>query len=109
MVVAYRDAAQEGHCALFERVGVGERSLTVMVLVKPDGALAGSRILAADLPADHLPPERWLARLAGLRAGELSWTSQGLSRHHDARAAAEAILASIRRSLAVFEAALKSE
>lgn len=109
MVVAYRDVGKEGHCALFERVVVGERSVTVVVLISSDGTLAESRVLAADFPADFLPPEPWLAAMTGLRANELSWTSQGLSRHHEARAAAEAIMASIRRSLAVFDAALKSE
>lgn len=106
IVVAYSDAADGGRSAFFERVGVGQASLTVMALVNRDGSLAEARILAADLPSEFLPPAPWLARWQGRRSPELSWTSQGLPKHHEAHSAAEAVFAVVRRSLALYEALL---
>lgn len=107
MIIAYSEEGTGARSALFDRAGAAQGSLTLMVLVKADGTLASTRILASDLPAAFLPPAAWLARLEGRSSRDLFWSSRDLSRHHEALAAAEAVFASIRRALAIYESALK--
>ena len=98
MHVVYTGGSAESDTAFFERCG----PVTVMVLVRPDGAVRSVTLLASQLPKKFLPPAEWLSALEGRRLDDLSFSSRGLPRGHEALDAAQGAFEAARRSLAVF-------
>lgn len=60
-----RYAAPDGRVAYFDTHRVRTLPETVMIVIKPDGAVERVDILSFDEPTDYFPKRRWLDQLLG--------------------------------------------
>ena len=74
---------------------------TVLVVVEPDGRLRTTLVLRFAEPTDYLPREGWLQTLSGRSLSDELWPGKGVRRVTGATLTVQALVAAVRRCLAI--------
>jgi H+/Na+-translocating ferredoxin:NAD+ oxidoreductase subunit G len=74
---------------------------TILVTVRPDGALDGVEVVAFGEPEDYLPRPRWLRLFGGKRLDSNLAVGRGLAHVTGATLTTRAIADAVRRVLAI--------
>jgi hypothetical protein len=103
--VGTRDARVVGY-AFIETHQVRSLPETVLLVVYPDGRAKAVHMLAFHEPPEYAPTERWLGQFAGRPLDRSLSLRGGVDGITGATLTANAITASVRRILAVFQVAV---
>lgn len=95
------DGTLLGHAVLDTHV-VRTLPETFLIVVKPDGTLASTYVLAFYEPQEYLPSDRWLRQFAGKRMGDGLHIGKGIAGITGSTLTAHAVAASLRRALAMY-------
>ena len=76
----------------------------LMIVVKPDGAVASVEILSFQEPMDYFPSERWLAQFSGRKLDEELSLRGGIRPISGATLTGRAITGAVRKILAIHAA-----
>jgi Na+-translocating ferredoxin:NAD+ oxidoreductase RnfG subunit len=103
LVVAYVGKGPKGviGTAYFETHTVRTMPETILVTVRPDGALASVEVIAFNEPEDYLPRGSWLKLFSGRRLAPDLAVGRGLAHVTGATLTTRAISDAVRRVLAV--------
>jgi Na+-translocating ferredoxin:NAD+ oxidoreductase RnfG subunit len=103
LVVAYVGRSPKGTLgtAYFDTHTVRTMPETLLVTVRPDGALDGVEVVAFGEPEDYLPRPRWLRLFAGRRLDADLAVGRGLAHVTGATLTTRSIADAVRRVLAI--------
>jgi Na+-translocating ferredoxin:NAD+ oxidoreductase RnfG subunit len=103
LVVAYVGKASKGiiGTAYFDTHTVRTMPETILVTVRPDGALESVEVIAFNEPEDYLPRGRWLKLFSGRRLAPDLAVGRGLAHVTGATLTTRAISDAVRRVLAI--------
>jgi len=103
LVVAYVGRSPKGTLgtAYFDTHTVRTMPETLLVTVRPDGALEGVEVVAFGEPEDYLPRPRWLRLFAGRRLDADLAVGRGLAHVTGATLTTRSIADAVRRVLAI--------
>lgn len=93
--------------AFFSTHNVRTMPETVMVVVNPDGTVKLVEMLAFYEPEDYLPPKRWMGLFTGKPLDKDLWVKRGIRNVTGATLTTQAITDAVRRSLAIYEVAVR--
>jgi len=79
---------------------------TLLVVIDPSGAVAATYVMAFHEPSEYMPSERWLGMLDKRRLTNDLRVGRSIVGITGATLSARAVVASIRRSLAIYEVML---
>lgn len=79
---------------------------TVMVVVEPDGTVAGTHLLAFHEPPEYLPPERWLGQFDQRALDDRMALGRDIAGIAGSTLTAQAVTACVRRAVATAEVCL---
>jgi hypothetical protein len=103
LVIAYVAKGANGPLGTgyFETHVVRTMPETILVTIRPDGALGGVEIIAFGEPEDYLPRRNWLKLFPGRRLDDDLTVGRGLAHVTGATLTTRAIADSVRRVLAI--------
>jgi Na+-translocating ferredoxin:NAD+ oxidoreductase RnfG subunit len=103
LVIAYVAKGPNGPLGTgyFDTHGVRTMPETILVTVKPDGALSGVEVVAFGEPEDYLPRRNWLKLFPGRRLDDDLTVGRGLAHVTGATLTTRAITDAVRRVLAI--------
>jgi Na+-translocating ferredoxin:NAD+ oxidoreductase RnfG subunit len=103
LVIAYVGRGPKGivGTAYFDTHTVRTMPETILVTVRPDGALDGVEVVAFGEPEDYLPRPRWLRLFGGKRLDSNLAVGRGLAHVTGATLTTRAIADAVRRVLAI--------
>ncbi|MBI4516157.1 MAG: FMN-binding protein [Deltaproteobacteria bacterium] len=98
--VGYRGDEKTGYALLDTHV-VRTLPETFLVVLRPDGAVAATHVLAFYEPLDYLPGERWLVQFHGKRLSDDLNIGRGIAGITGSTLSSRAVAGGIRRALAI--------
>ncbi len=98
--VGYRGDQTIGYAMLDTHV-VRTLPETFLVVLKPDGVVAATHVLAFYEPLEYLPGDRWLAQFLGKRLQEDLQVGRGIAAITGSTLSSRAVAAGVRRALAI--------
>jgi hypothetical protein len=75
---------------------------TLLIVLAPDGSLAATHVAAFHEPTEYLAQERWRRNLVGKRLSEDLRVGRGVTAITGATISSRAVVASVRRALAIY-------
>ena len=80
---------------------------TFLVVLKPDGHIAATHVLAFYEPLEYLPSERWLAQFVGKSGDDDLQVGHGVAAITGSTLTSRAVAGGIRRALAIYAVLLE--
>ena len=82
---------------------------TFLVVLTPDGKVAATHLLAFYEPTEYAPPPRWLAQFADVGLTDDLRVGRGIAAITGSTLTSNAVTGGMRRALAIYEIALKTD
>jgi Na+-translocating ferredoxin:NAD+ oxidoreductase RnfG subunit len=108
LYVGFKGEAPMGYAA-FDTRTVRTQAATFLVVVSPEGTVAGAQVLAFHEPEEYVPTERWRDSMKGAKLDDELEVGRSVAAITGSTLSTQAITAGVRRALALWTVLIKGK